>query len=86
MAAHIRVSRARSGAIRVVLPAEVAFNMDRFQASLKNLAERLGHPACISGQDFRFDMERYFAVNPATLKVEAQPEPFVIAEEVTEGL
>jgi hypothetical protein len=60
-----------SGAIRVTLPAEVAFNLDKFNAAVKNLAERIGHPMCISGQDIRFLLEREFAVNPQTLAVDA---------------
>ena len=60
-----------TGAIRVTMPAEVAFNLDKFNAAVKNLAERIGHPNCISGQDIRFLLEREFAVNPQTLAVDA---------------
>lgn len=60
-----------TGAIRVTMPAEVAFNLDKFTAAVKNLAERIGHPNCISGQDISFLLEREFLVNPATLAVES---------------
>jgi hypothetical protein len=60
-----------TGAIRVTMPAEVAFNLDKFTAAVKNLAERIGHPMCLSGQDIRFLLEREFAVNPQTLAVDA---------------
>lgn len=67
-----RLALAReTGAIRVTLPAEVAFNLDKFTAAVKNLAERIGHPQCLSGMDIRFLLEREFAVNPQTLAVDA---------------
>lgn len=64
----VRLS-AVAGPVRVTLPADVAFNLDRLNTSLKNLAERLGHVNCLSGAPCLFTLERDFAVNPADLKV-----------------
>lgn len=55
----------RSGTVRVVLPAKVAYDLDLFTKSLRELAEKIGHPACLSGLDFHFLQERDFVVNPA---------------------
>jgi hypothetical protein len=55
--------------IRVSIPARAAFNIEDFQNVLANLAERLGHPECLSGHSCLFEMEREFVVNPADLRV-----------------
>jgi len=62
------------GAIRVTVPAEVAFNLNRFNAGVKNLAERIGHPNCISGVNCQFLIERDFLIDPAG-QVHADPNP-----------
>lgn len=55
--------------IRITIPAEVAFDLNKFRGALQNLAERLGHPGCLSGADCRFGLHRDFVVDPATLGV-----------------
>lgn len=57
--------------IRIVVPAEVAFDLGKFTKALGGLAERLGCRACLSGVDCTFHIERNFVINPATLAVES---------------
>lgn len=52
-----------SNVVRVALPVEVAFNLDRFQKVQAEIFERLGHPHCVSGWDVRFDMIRQYVVD-----------------------
>lgn len=52
-----------SNVVQVTLPAEVYFNLDRFQEAQRLVLGRLGHMACVSGWDIRFDMVRQFALN-----------------------
>lgn len=77
--ASAKVVRARGGAVRVVVPADVVFNLDKFGASMRSLAERLGCLPCLSGATCQFVLERDFVVNPAG-KVEAGPNPVVIVD------
>lgn len=49
--------------VRVSIPAKVAFDLDSMQQVTANILERLGCPACHSGWDIRFDMERQFLVD-----------------------
>jgi hypothetical protein len=49
---------------RVVVPAQVAFNLVKMQKVTASVLERLGCPACHSGFDVRFDIERRFVVDP----------------------
>jgi hypothetical protein len=51
--------------VRVTLPAKVAFDLDAFQKTLINLAERLGCRPCLSGRACLFTLERDFIVDPA---------------------
>jgi hypothetical protein len=53
----------QSNVVRVVVPAEVAFDLDKIQAVQKDILKRLGCLACCSGWDIRFDMEREFIVD-----------------------
>lgn len=46
--------------IRVTIPASVAFNFDKMQKVTASVLERLGHAACHSGFDIRFDLARRF--------------------------
>jgi hypothetical protein len=55
----------RGHTVRVVIPAEVAYNLDRFQKTLANLGERLGCRACLSGAACQFLLEKDFLVDPA---------------------
>lgn len=56
--------------VRVVIPAEVAFDLGKFQKAFGNLVERLGCRECASGVDCTFRLQRDFIVNPKTLGVE----------------
>jgi hypothetical protein len=51
----------RGGVVRLTLPARLANDLDGLQTSLKDLAERLGHPSCATGCDVLFiQLEREF--------------------------
>ena len=60
----------RGNTIRVFVPHEVAYNLERLQKTLANVVDRLGCPGCHSGFDVRFIQERDFVVNPKSLAVE----------------
>ena len=55
----------RSRPVRVTIPAKIAFDLNDFQETLANLAERLGCRACLSGADYFFQLEQDLVVNPA---------------------
>jgi hypothetical protein len=72
----------RGGAVRLTLSAKVANDINALQAGLKNLAERLGHPACATGCDvLHIGLEREFVVNQDA-QLNPQPLP-PIAEGVS---
>jgi len=50
-------------AVRITMPAAVAFNLEAFQESIGNLVERLGCRTCFSGADCTFLHERDFIIN-----------------------
>lgn len=54
--------RAR-GAVRLSIPASVAYDLKRLQKGLEIFAERLGHRACFSGVECTFLTERDFVIN-----------------------
>lgn len=56
-------SAGEGNVVRVSLPASVYFNLDKFQKVQKDILGKLGHLACISGWDIRFDLERRFLVD-----------------------
>jgi hypothetical protein len=63
----------QGGAVRLTLPARVANDLDTLQSTLRDLAERMGHPQCASGCDTLFiELEREFSVSEA---VELNPQP-----------
>ena len=62
IAESIRVS-SRSNVVNVSLPAEVAFNFDKFVKVQKDILGRLGCLACCSGWDIRWDLEPRFMVD-----------------------
>lgn len=66
----VPASAYRGDAVRVVIPAKVAFNLDEFTKVVANLAERLGCKPCLSGRACLFLFERDFVVNPQSLEVE----------------
>lgn len=49
--------------VRVALPADIAFSLDKFQKVQKDILGRLGCLACCSGWDIRWDVFRDFAVD-----------------------
>jgi hypothetical protein len=60
---HVRRAEA-TGAIQVTIPAKAAFDIDTLFEVQRSIFERLGHPACYSGADIRFMLEREFLVGP----------------------
>lgn len=65
----------RGTTVRVALPADVAFNLDKFTRFTRDLAERLGCKPCLSGAACWFTLEQSFVVNPAG-RIEAGPTPY----------
>lgn len=53
---------ASTGPIEVVIPAEIAFDIDALFEVQKTIFERAGHPGCYSGADIRLRLERQFLV------------------------
>ena len=49
--------------VRVSVPASVYYNLDKLQRVQKEIFGKLGHAACYSGWDVRFDLERLFQVD-----------------------
>ena len=66
-------SRATSAdrVVHVTLPAEVAFDLDRFSKVQRDILGKLGCMACCSGWDIRYDLQRRFVVD-AELNVREQ--------------
>jgi hypothetical protein len=62
--------RGLGNVVRVSVPHDVYFNLDKFQKVQKDILGRLGCIACCSGWDIRFDLERNFMVD-AQLNVKA---------------
>jgi hypothetical protein len=52
-----------SNVVRVSVPADVYFNLDKLQKVQREIFGRLGHLACYSGWDVRFDLQRQFLVD-----------------------
>lgn len=52
---------------RIVMPAEVAFNIDLVQKMVISIAERVGCQRCFSGVNCTFQLERDFIVDPGGL-------------------
>lgn len=48
--------------IRVSIPFEVAGNLGNFKKAVGSVLDKLGCPACCSGHDIRFEIERDFHV------------------------
>jgi hypothetical protein len=66
----------RGGAMRLTLSASVASDLGALKASLKSLAERLGHPNCATGCDIlHLQLERDFSVRQLGREVELNPQP-----------
>ena len=52
----------RANAVRVTLPVDVAFDLERMQQATAHVLERLGCPRCHSGWDIRFEIFRDYVV------------------------
>jgi hypothetical protein len=49
--------------VRVMVPYQVAFQLESINKVKVSILERLGCPRCHSGWDIRFDIARFFAVD-----------------------
>ena len=74
MAQEKRALRQTGRAVRLTIPAKVAYNLDSFQESIADLVDKLGCRACFSGADCTFQLERDFVVNEA-LQLSAIQDP-----------
>ncbi len=61
--------------IRVLIPAEVSFDLEKMKKVTAAVLGRLGCGGCHSGYDISFIHEREFVVNAKTLAVEARIGP-----------
>jgi hypothetical protein len=61
-----------SNVVRVAMPVEVAFNLDKFQKVQVAVFEKLGHSRCVSGWDVRYDFIRQFVVNAQGQLIQAE--------------
>jgi hypothetical protein len=57
-----------AGPIRVTLPISVAYDLEKFQKALANVAQLVGCTGCTSGVDVTFLTAREFVVDPASLQ------------------
>ena len=62
-------------AVRITMPAAVAYNLEAFQKSIGSLAERLGCRTCFSGADCTFLHERNFIINEEGGVRASEPDP-----------
>ena len=66
--------RVGSNVVKVSVPAEVAYDLDQFQRVQETILDRLGCPACTSGWDIRWDLQRNFLVDEKLNVREVGPE------------
>lgn len=57
------------GTVHITLPAAVAGNINSLSGSLKEIAEQLGCPKCVSGYNCRFELEKDLLFDPAVKKL-----------------
>jgi len=69
MPRELQAAALNTGAIRVTLPISVAYDLDKFQTALRNIAHQTGHNTCTSGVDITFLTAREYVVDPASLEV-----------------
>lgn len=66
----------RGGAVRLTLSAGIANDLSALRKGLKDLAERLGHPACATGcNELALNLERDFVVRRDKTVVALNPQP-----------
>lgn len=70
MATKTAMKPALGSTVRIIVPRDVAFNLGRFQKSLRSVGEMLGHPQCLSGVHCLFEFEMDYRINPQKLRVE----------------
>jgi hypothetical protein len=58
-----------AGTVRVTLPISVAYDLEKFQRALADLATQVGHPGCCSGLDVTLQTAHEFVVDRASLQV-----------------
>ncbi|MBK8558329.1 MAG: hypothetical protein IPL65_22525 [Lewinellaceae bacterium] len=58
------------GTVHISLPAAVAGNINSLSGSLKEIAEQLGCPKCVSGYNCRFQLEKDYLFDPAAKKLQ----------------
>jgi hypothetical protein len=69
--------------VRLTLPASVAYDLDRLQGALADLAGRMGHPGCASGcNPLYLETEREFILSEAR---ELHSGPTLAAEGLSAG-
>jgi hypothetical protein len=68
MADAVRSVRSREPIV-VHIPAEVTFDLAKFNKVIASLGERLGCGPCISGSDCHFSIIKDYLVDPASLRV-----------------
>jgi len=56
--------RKGSGAVRLSIPARVAYNADAFKKSIYDLLNEIGCPKCFSGVDCYFSTVRDYVLDP----------------------
>lgn len=66
-----KLSAART--VRVFIPADVAFSLEKMNKVTANVLGRLGCAQCHSGFDIRFIHELDFVINPKTLEAQGMP-------------
>jgi hypothetical protein len=71
MADSRQTLRFNSDPVRVSIPVSVAYDLDKLQTVLANIARAGGHTGCTSGRDLLFEQISEFVVDPATLEAVA---------------
>ena len=61
LSSHRQLTSGRT--VRVVVPATIAYNLDKMQAITKDIVGRFGCQGCHSGIDIQFILEQEFLVN-----------------------
>ncbi len=60
---HLVAEVATHRPVRVTVPRKVAYDFDTFVAVQRDLFDRLGHDACVSGFDIRWELETDFRLD-----------------------
>src|SRR5687768_11115992 len=60
----LATERRARGAVRITLPASVAYDPKALRKGIASIVERLGCPKCFSGADCLFTNERELVIDP----------------------